>query len=103
MKIITDCWAIANIFHCVVIALTNVNGDKYSSTVLPTHVPTSLIRSSAEFVILYCDGHYVRDELADNSPMPPIHPYWSPNADATVRGWDVMYRHRVEQWSQFYN
>ncbi|XP_050217461.2 uncharacterized protein LOC126669499 [Mercurialis annua] len=103
MQVLDDLFPIATIFNAAVIYIQGgtLQQTRFSSfTVLPLHSSEVHSRPSKEIVILYISGraHFVRLNLQDNFPVPPIPTLWFQHRDHTVQSWHTLYANRREQW-----
>ncbi|XP_050217678.1 uncharacterized protein LOC126668531 [Mercurialis annua] len=103
MQVLDDLFPSATIFNAAVIYIQGgtLQQTRFSSfTVLPLHSSEVHSRPSKEIVILYISGraHFVRLNLQDNFPVPPIPTLWFQHRDHTVQSWHTLYANRREQW-----
>ncbi|XP_055960640.1 uncharacterized protein LOC130015114 [Mercurialis annua] len=103
MQVLDDLFPIVTLFNASVIYIqggTLPEKRFRSCTVLPLHSTEVHSRPLKEIVILYISrrAHFVRLNLQDNFPVPPIPTLWFDHRDYIVAFWHTLYGCRRDQW-----
>ncbi|XP_021771806.1 PKS-NRPS hybrid synthetase CHGG_01239-like [Chenopodium quinoa] len=68
-------------------------------TILPLRARRTVTAPTREFVIATVGGsHFIRIDLAPDSPLPPIAGWWTEHHEPSVDGWDQRYAVRRNMW-----
>ena len=102
-----DLFPIATAYNAVIFMFGNVNPDtldgcRYCTTIMPMSNPRApaVTEPAIEICICHLDSyqHYIRLDLSDSCPIPPIHGLWRKHHDPSVDGWDRRYHSRIKKW-----
>ncbi|XP_038711743.1 PKS-NRPS hybrid synthetase CHGG_01239-like [Tripterygium wilfordii] len=80
----------------VVVALIS---QEQCLTFFPLRDPLPLDYKQGIMVFGYInDSHFIRLELAENSPIPPVSKMWTDHHQSNARGWPKMFSSRIEKF-----
>ena len=104
METWTDLFPIANFYKCAVMCFSlGTGGSLYPCiTVLPWESPSTMTKLCTELIIAHLGSyrHYIRLELAEGFPVPPIATLWFEMRDESVIGCELEYEQRRAYWDQ---
>ncbi|XP_021731340.1 uncharacterized protein LOC110698251 [Chenopodium quinoa] len=102
MVAIQDLFPIATWFNAMVVILGVGQVPTYyypCLTILSLRARRTVTAPAREFVIATVGGsHFIRIDLAPDSPLPPIACWWIEHHEPSVDGWDQRYAVRRNMW-----
>ncbi|KAL2945605.1 GTPase Obg [Bienertia sinuspersici] len=108
MEIVADLFPIANFYRCSVMCFAVTDdglNPNISVTILPWDAEPTLTRPTTELTIAHLGSykHFIRLELDDDFPVPPISPIWEQLRTDAVAGWEIRYEERRRRWDTLTN
>lgn len=104
MQVMDDLFPICTMYNAAIFFFqygANRGVSLQCATALPLRAYGGAQGPTREMAILHLGNdflHYVKLDLRDGCPVPPIALQWIRNHEASVRGWDRLYAHRMQLW-----